>query len=304
MLTKTVVCGRLEATFCSLGASLSSLKFDGIELLSTFSSVEDFLPIESGYHGRIIAPIPGRREKPILLDGKPLAVMPNEGSVLAHGNTLGPSFKECPFEIVETEEETRVEFEFPLDIGKRIGKVVYALSRNEPRLEVRMSAPSLPKGPFSMAFHPYFCLGETSCLNLWLKFDSDKVATYDSRLVPQNYEKPAKWQDFSKGKLLGDAIKEGEAGGANGLDHCFHVLGRIELSGPKARMSIELSTGFAQLYSENFPAKGPLSLGQGHPKYAGIAIEPISDLVAASKSVEAREDEPYQNVSVFRFERA
>ena len=79
--------GGFSCVLSSLGAGLVSYKIDGTEMLSTFLE-EDWIK-DSTYHGRIIGPTVGRRDKPVFLDGRAFPLIPNEGNVILHGGKSG-----------------------------------------------------------------------------------------------------------------------------------------------------------------------------------------------------------------------
>ena len=277
----TIINGPLEAKFCSLGASLVSLKYGARELLLTPDSEEDFIADRHAYFGRIIYPFAGRTRLPIYQDGKELDLIPNEDQVMGHGGILSSAFMDWAGE--QQGNLVRFSLSFDSPFKARI-EVRYELTETSLLLRVDADPCGLSKSAF--AFHPYFNLGLESALPLRLTIASEIVAAYDPEtLLPLRFEKPSEELDFSMGKAVGEDIEKGILPTARlrGYDHCYLVNGKPCAKLESAELTIEVFSSLPclQVYSANWPS--PLLRGNKGLSYAGIAIEPMSIPMALSK---------------------
>lgn len=243
----------IELTLCSQGASIFRLLYNKEDMVLSPTNEKDFFK-EGIYYGKTIGRICGRTFK--------------DNQVVLHGGPNGLSWQDFSF----TKEDNKVTFTYlskgdeSSKEGNLLVKVIYILIANTLIVETEM----IPDC-FLMSYltnHTFFCLGESSVSDLFLKFDSDLFTIYDEKLLPLKKEKVLDKFNFKK---LTNVMKYGD------LDNYF-ILNSSNLLLQSNKYQLMLTTDYkgVHLYSDYFldDVKTRLSNIDHH---RALAIEPQDD---------------------------
>ena len=238
----------LELSVLELGATASSLKFNGSETMLGYSTPEEY---EEGtaYFSAVVGRYGNRiGGASFVLDGKRYELTANERKNQLHGGPMAFSKRKWTAENVD-ENEIRLSIFSPDGDNGFPGNlkmtVTYTLSGNALRLvfEAETDAPTV----FAPTFHPYFRYSGTPSIMI----NAGEHVEVDEELIPTGRLLPCEGRyDFSSLRPI-DSV----------YDDAFVLRGTHALTYKTPEYTMELHTDFpaAQVYS-------------GRP--GGVAIEP------------------------------
>ena len=280
----------LEVVLCEFGAGIYQIKLDGVPMIAGLKDYDAWLHCDA-YHGKTIGRIAGRLGKSQLhYQGKTYSLTANEGENTLHGGVKGFSFQRFSSRLCQTEKGTNVDFfltspdgdqGFPEEVRLRVR---YFLPENENLLRIEFEATSDKPTPVSLTNHIYFNLGAHSNIEDDLLYiDADESLHYDAELIPERYEKTPSYLDFSKGKRVGEDLKNPALAvrGSYGIDHAFHRANRdgkqphVILENDEYKMVMTSSYDDVVIYTSNYgPFDQTLSNGNRQELHYAIAVEP------------------------------
>ena len=309
-----LTCGRLTAEILPLGATLRSLRFDGVEMLlrlddpSVYATDDYYLNPVIGRCANRIAQ--GRFE----IDGEAFQVSTNEGPNTLHGGVEGWNRRVWS---VEQSDETSVtlaytspdgEMGFP---GEVRASVAFRLI--DDALEIVWSAVTDRATPVNLTHHLYFNLSgddQTPILDHTLEIAAEAITPTGPGLIPTGALLPVDNTpfDFRQPRRIGDALAEPhpELAAAGGLDANFALTGAapaLRLRSPESGIALTVETDQpgVQIY-------GGQGLKAPFVKNGALAIEPQGFPDAPNHptfpNVILRPGQRYQRRALYRFERS
>lgn len=240
----------LEVTFCTLGASIYSIKFLGKEMLLVPVNQDDY-KLPNFYHGKTIGRLCGRIIK--------------DNQVILHGGKEGISSRLFSYETYDN----KIVFEYNSPDGESgcdgnfFLRVIYELDGSS--LKMKYLATVDKDCLVSLTNHSFFCLGEDSVDKLSIKMDSDKYLDIDDQMLPKEMLPLPKHYNFKKYVSFS---KTGE------IDNYFQVNdGIIYLKSKDVALEIEFDFPGTVIYTDNFVDNVNTTLTD-KLTHRGVALEP------------------------------
>ena len=228
----------LKVTLCTLGASIYRIQYFGDDMVVTPKENSDFFR-DDIYFGKTIGDVCGR----ILVDDK----------VQLHGGLEGLSRK-----IFEIKRNNKNEVVFIY----KTTKVFYELL--DDGLVIKFEATTDNQKLLSLTNHAYFCLGESSINQLFLRMHASQYISYDKDLIPVQINKIDEPFIFDEYKQLGSVD----------IDNFFIVDGKtINLKSSKYELTIKSDFEGTQVFTDHFHDNVQTTLSD-NDYYRGVAIEP------------------------------
>lgn len=271
----------LKVTLTNLGASIYSIYFNDEIMTLTAKNSFDFLK-ENIYYGKTIGPICGRIKNGVLnIDNKEYRYTPNEGKNALHGGKDNLSTKIFDVEIKNNEIIYVVSFK------EVLYKVIYQISEIDNSLIVKYEVKAKEDTPIALTNHSYFCLGDKSIDNLYLKIDSSKyIEVNKNDLIPIQELDVINSLDFRKGKRISLDINDPYLinSRTKGYDHSliFDKEKKISLFNDRYLLDILTDYSAAQIYSDNYIDNIPVINTDDKIRRA-IAIEPQDNQLKRSE---------------------
>ncbi len=251
-------CGKTELSVISLGAAISSLRYDGQELLLGFEDAEGY---EKGWSylnmivGRYANRIRGGR---VNISGREYQLECNEGRNQLHGGTEGLHKKRWTLSAHSDESFTLSctspdgECGYPGEL-----KVSVSYTVTDASMTVRFQAVSDRDTVFAPTTHAYFRLNP-SCFDTRLRLNASRYMPTDGENLPLGICPVDERFDFRSLRPIGE-----------NYDHCFIPDGECSalLSGEKTAVFFRSDFPAMQLYTGEF-------LPPAFEKNAGFALEP------------------------------
>lgn len=306
----------MKLVLSTYGAGLYECSINGVNMNYTPLSKADYAS-SLAYYGKTVGRIAGRIAKgELTLNGVTYSLSKNEkgDSQTLHGGKEGYSFKEWGYIEKENDEAYYVCFYlnsphldngFPFEVKPG---VVYVLYKHKNEFQIQLFAEVEEETPVNLTNHGYWNLGEEDILDAALYVRSKKVASYDDNLLFAGYEDPLPCLDFSKGKLLKEAVSDPAIFDTplKGVDHNFlldgvnsHVPSIILENGGK-RMEIFTNCPAVQIYSDNYPNEDlVMASGKKDKINAALAIEP--QCTGYLKDMMVKKGEPLAQLIDYRF---
>ena len=280
----------LTVTFCDLGASIYSIKFNNKEMLLTPKDIEDY-STNNMYHGKTVGRTANRIKGNIIkIDGKSYKLEENEFGNTLHGGANGLSTKIFKYKIKDSKNSYKVTFNrtskdsesgFP---GKLKTTITYSVHKIKPELKIDFKAKTDQPTLCDLTNHSYFNLGEESVKPLSLKISSSKyLLTTTDELLPLSYKDVFEELDFRKIKRIKKGLKSPliKQGKANGYDHYLkfdEISKKPQITLKSKDVQLKISTDFegVQIYTDNYEDDIEY-FGTHEELNRGIAIEPMDD---------------------------
>lgn len=253
----------LDVTFCDLGASFYDIHYLGEPMILSCKNVQDFLK-PGVYYGKTIGRVAGRINNSVAFINNVPYYLANVGPkrICLHGGMFGLSTQRFAYELDVKDHEITLTFKyysmhlesgFP---GNMSIKVIYKMYDFKNDIDVKFIAISDQDTLCNLTNHAYFCLGESSNNNLYLKMDSDRFVEVDKNMIPI-YEKPVdEIRDFSSFKCIGEHVDDDILKYTDGYDQHFLFSNDankvIYLKGERYQLKITTDYDGAQIYSDNF----------------------------------------------------
>ena len=261
----------LQVTFCSLGASIYSIRFNGRLMTLTPKRKRDYL-LSYVYHGKIIGPVCGRIKKgKLFIKDKEYDFMPNEGENTLHGGPSGFSNQIFDYELLND----GIKFSYEDILGTYV--VEYHLTDDS--LRTNFIVHPKQEIPLALTNHSYFTLGSKNILKAKLQINSSKFIEVNSKdLIPERIKGVPACLNFKKLRNIGRCINNPylKNSRTNGYDHSLildEMGSPIVLENKKYRLTITSDFNAVQIYSDNYN-KHVEMLGTKELVHRGIAIEP------------------------------
>ena len=183
--------GDLELKFLSIGASLSSVKYQGQQVLRQIPDAE-YLK-SKGHFGSIAGPIANRvRNAKVTIDGNDYHLDKNQGDHTLHGGFKGLGLREW---VLSNSSHCMIEFQITLKHlelglpGDRTFTCRYTIA-NKNTLEVNLSMTANQTTMCNLAPHPYFCLDDSgTILDHQLEVFADSYLIKDQEQLPTGEQK-------------------------------------------------------------------------------------------------------------------
>jgi aldose 1-epimerase len=312
--------GRLRLKTTSLGASAAALFYAPYD----FSLIKELQPeaylVHRQHFGAIAGPIANRiAEAKLTLNGRDFLLERNEGETCLHSGNKGLGRQLWQ---VALHEKDRIIFSldqpdgalgFP---GNRRFECQYRLSHKDGDecLSVDLTMTSDQDTFCNMTFHPYFCLDNSGIiLSHQLYVDADGYLEKDTDKLPTGNITPLSPDGlgFNPAKPLSFLMSENQSE----LDHHFclnltrdqnHPVAVLYSALSSIEMKIETNQPGMQIYA-------PKSLDPKLKDPEGKAFKPFSSICVESQkwpdaarhphfpSIVVKANEPYQNLTVFKF---
>lgn len=250
----------LSLTVMNLGATMTSLKVDGEEVLLSYATPEEYLN-GSAYIGAIVGRNANRIDQArFTLNGKEYELTPNEGKNQLHG---GPNaFDQRVWNIDEVDENHIKLSIFSPDgdngyPGNLNASVTYTLEDNQ--VFIDFEAQSDEDTIFAPTTHNYFNLGHLKTVfDTEIKINADEYLPVNEELLP--LEKAPCVDEFNFKGLR--PIKQN-------YDHCFILNDEkaVEAHGGHIQLLLETDFPGLQLYTGEY-------LNDAYCANEGFAIEP------------------------------
>ena len=303
----------LEITFCSLGASIYSIKYRNHYVTYHEEDYDKFFN-SLKFSGKTLGRVAGRiKDAVIKVNNKYYHLEKNEKNNTLHGGKHSLSFKDFEVSLSENEELINVVFKYTspkLECGfpgeVRV-IVVYSISKKENKFSIHYHVNASELTPISLAPHIYWRLLDQDILSHRLKINANYISKLDKQLIILGKEKVKKIYDFSKEKRIGQDIKEAilDNPSANGYD-CGFILNesnepQIVIKNAGIKLSVKTDMNMALIYTNGHFGKDKM-LGYGLDKqYGGVAIEPQM-YPANFKDLLIDKDHPFDHYISFHLE--
>lgn len=278
----------LTVTFCNLGGSIYSIKYNGELMTYQAKEIKDFLR-EDVYNGKALGRVAGRiPDGQLVVDKKVYKLCPNEGKTVLHGGQGAISSKKFSLRVFNTTDHVHVvytyfslagEAGFP---GNGLFEVHYTIMNDVPSCKVKLLSYVNEKTPVSMTLHTFFSLGEENLKNLSLKINASNYLDISKEtLVVGDAKKVPECLDFRKSKPILKDIDDPFVNGGKlkGYDHSF-ILDNVDKETPQVvleskKYKLNVYTDFDSVivYSDNFDAKFAADNSKEKTR-RGVAIEP------------------------------
>lgn len=301
-----------EATVMTYGATLTSLKIAGHEVLCGYDSLSEYIADDS-HQGGIIGRVANRiKDAEINVDGKLYHLTKNDGENCLHG---GNGFDRRVWSIVDfcdtgvTLSYFSKDFEegFPASVEVR---VTYSID-SEGALKIDYFATADGKTPIALTNHAYFNLNEigTDVLTHTAKINADSYTEVNDTLIPTGKRPSVDGGalDFRQEREIGKRI--GEVG--MGYDHNF-ILSPTEekydslplaarVCGNTISMSVYTDQPGIQFYTGNFLCGEPdFKGGKKRIKHGAFCLEAQTE-PGNAKIYNA--DEEYRQTTIYKLEK-
>ena len=306
--------GRLSAEILTLGATLRSLRFEGVEVLLRLDDLGAYATDDYYLNpiiGRCANRIAGGRFE---IDGEAFQISTNEGSNTLHGGAEGWNRRTWS---VEQADETALTLSYVSPDGEMgfPGEVraTVAFRLTDEALEVVSSATTDRATPVNLTHHLYFNLSgddQTPILDHTLEIAAEAITPTGPGLIPTGALLPVDGTpfDFRTPRRIGDVLAEQhpELAAAGGLDANFALTGAapaLRLRSPESgiAMTVETDQPGVQIY-------GGQGLRTPFVKNGALAIEPQGFPDAPNHpnfpSVILRPGETYRRSALYRFKRS
>lgn len=261
----------LEVTFCTLGASIYSIRFHHRLMTLTPKRKRDFA-LSYVYHGKTIGPVCGRiKNGQLFIKDKEYDFMPNEGENTLHGGPSGLSNQIFEHTLIEN----GIRFVYTDNKGRYV--VEYHL--NEDTLRIDYHIYPIQETPLAITNHSYFTLGNRNILKTKLQIKASKfIEVNPIDMIPERVKAVPTCLNFNTPRNIGRCINNLylKNSKTNGYDHSLildETGNQILLENKKYRLSIVSDFTAVQIYSDNYN-EGVEMFGTKEKVYRGIAIEP------------------------------
>ena len=257
----TISAKRLQVSVLSLGATVTSLLFDGRETVLGYDTPAAYLH-GSSYIGAVV----GRYANRICgagfaIDGRAYSLSPNEGENQLHG---GPEAFDRRVWQGESLGENAIRFTLDSPDGDNgyPGNLTAAVTYTvlDTTLRIDFAGRSDRDTVFAPTSHMYFNLGGTEhILDTTLRINADAYVPVDGRGIPLGGAKPVDAVfDFRTARPI-----------ARDYDHCFILTDPVACRASAGGVGLEICTDYPalQLYTGS-------ALAAPHRKNQGFALEP------------------------------
>ncbi len=281
----------LEVILTSYGAGIYKFRYDGLDLVTSPESLDDYLT-STAYYGKTIGRHSGRLQGPMFtIDGKSFRVMTdkNEPSQL-HSGPEGLSFQHFQLSSYEHMGSAfRVTFSCHLKAftdgfpGHLNVDVTYELTKEE-TLKIGYKATTSEPTICNLTSHLYLNLGQhkETIKRHKLYINSDRYLKIDEKYQLLSIENTVSTVfDFRLPVLLENRIHQVKQPDIAGYDHCF-LLNKhddreavLTLSDTESDMAVDIYTDYPSIlvYTHNHPAIVPLHDVNTDGVHSSIAIE-------------------------------
>ena len=279
----------MEVVFSSLGATIASIKIDGLPMTESPLNIEDLRKTDI-YYGKTIGQIANRVKDGIVeIDGIKYQLEQNEGQNTLHGGLQGLSNQSFAIQRFQKDDYFVVIYSLKKSKKRGIlpGKidyfVVYTLFDKDCSLGVEFRAISDKDTVIALTNHSYFCLGESNLDRLLLQIPADRFVESDPQsLLPLRELPVPKCLDFRQKKPITKDINDHYLVNSrtNGYDHnlLFCDNSPIVLESPNYKLEILTDFTGAQIYTDNYK-DGIRMMNSVDELRRGIAIEPQDSLL-------------------------
>lgn len=277
--------GNIDATFCSLGASIYSIKFCG-NIMTLGPKNKDSFLLDNIYYGKTIGRVANRiKSNKIVINNQTYVLLNNENENTLHGGLEGISTKNFKFNIHKYKDFTKIVFSylskhlesgFPGNLNIKISYLVYDNS-----IKIIQEGISDEDTVLSLTNHTYYSLNNKNVENLKLTIDSSRyVYPNPVDLVLEDIRKVDDTLNFKKGRLIGMHINDQIILNTKACGYDYFYL----FDNPKKRIKVRLESSFfkldlstnydgVQIYTDNYE-DGIECETSSNKKRRGIAIEP------------------------------
>jgi len=332
ILRYTLCRGDVSVEIINYGATITSLKVGGTDILLGFDNIDGYQSKTGGrnpYMGAVIGRVGNRiAEAKFTLDGKEYVLAQNNGPNALHGGLVGFDKVMWKGSIVNKEKlvfsyiSKDGEEGYPGDV---LVNVCYSLEEDG-QFRIEYSGMVTAATPINLTNHSYFNLGghgagATGLENHVVTMSCRSFTPVSDKLIPTGdiVSVDATVFDLTKPTRLGDVLSNCPGGDNNGFDHNFVVHGddklnkvcRIEQLDTKIWLECWTDQPGCQFYTGNFiPQDGSL-VGKGgsvYGKHAGFCLETQIHPDAVNQvnfpSPIIRPGEHYTHTTVFKFGQA
>lgn len=251
----------LEASFITLGATMTSLKFKGKDCVLSYATPEEYTADVGNYLCVTVGRYANRiGNSEFTLNGKTYSLPANEGKNILHG---GPAAFHKRLWAADADDESVT---FTIDSadgdngfpGNLTAGVRFSLDGAALRVEFtgRTDAPTV----FAPTVHPYFCFdGFENVMRAKMQLAATGHTEVDGGLIPTGVILPCEGRfDYAEGREISED-----------LDDCFitpgDFAGSVEMNG--IRMEVWTDFPALQVYTSG-------SIGAPFKKNAAVALEP------------------------------
>ena len=259
--------GKLEVRVSEYGATVRSVKFDGVECVLGYDTIDGYVSGNS-YQGATVGRYANRiAGGSFILDGKKYELDKNEnGKTTLHGGETGFRFKILSGEAVG-DSSARFSAVSPDGDGGFPGEMRFSVtfSVKDNALEIKYEATSTKTTVMNFTNHAYFTLGAENCLDTELKINAFAFSPIDSDMIPTGKNVPVDGTPFDlrEPKRIGDGIASSypQIVAEKGYDHNFCLCGEpravkecaAEAFCPASGITVVCSTDLPglQLYTTN-----------------------------------------------------
>ena len=262
----------LYVTFCTLGASIYSIRYNHRLMTLSPKQKSDFLRPDI-YHGKTIGPVCGRiKNGKLFIKDKEYDYPVNEGKNTLHGGPDGFSTRIFDYELLEKG------IRFTCKDEKATYTIDYLFFEKD-ELRINFNVGLFDEMVLSLTNHSYFTLGSRNILKTKLMINAPEfIEVNPDDLIPERIRKVPKCLDFRKPRNIGRCINNPylKNSKTNGYDHSLileDVGCPVILENKKYRLTINSSFEAVQIYSDNYE-NGVEMIGTKDKVYRGIAIEP------------------------------
>lgn len=205
----------LQVGLSNYGARLVELLYNGVNVIVSFPSMEDYFVAPKFYHGATIGRYANRiRNGEFKLHDAVYTLRVNNGPNHLHGGPTG--FHARVWEVTEQKENTVTLRYLSVDGEEgypgNVDVSVRFTAREDDALEITYRATTDATTPFNITNHAYFNLnGSGTALNHQLLINADQYTPVDTNLIPTGIE-PVEGTafDFRESKTIGRDINKDE----------------------------------------------------------------------------------------------
>ncbi len=279
--------GQIELELFSYGASIYSIKFNGLEVTVRPDDVDAFLNAEF-YYGKTCGRTGGRLIMPSFqIDDKSYPITPFRGEATKlHGGALGFSYRH--FELVSTHEEnetSKVVFKIVSADGEEgyPGEltlfVTYTLDENN-QINIAFDATTTKDTLCSITNHVYVNLDGTGTINNHhVQVEASKYVDLKPNLTPKGKALVENTPfDLRKLSSIDSNLKALDDTPIGGFDHTWlfdHEIGKAIISDSKNELALEVTTNNPAIviFAHNIPSVDALPKRYGKGIRSGLTIE-------------------------------
>lgn len=299
--------GNLAVEFCTIGASIYSLKYYGQEMLLTPKDKDEFISSKE-YFGKSLGRVAGR----IICNYDGMNLDNTHANYCLHGGYNNLSYQNFSYNIKHSHNSEIIIFEYLSKDGE-CGfrgnvdfKITYRIWAD--RLEVSYEAHSDMPTILNFSNHMYFNFGDMDLLDYNLYIPATKVLEMDENQLPISEGDLPNYLNFSKSHKISKDIASITTNFPNTIDHTYLLdqndnqfkTGLI-LQNSNYKMTVKTTYEAMNCYLNCFDSNIEFTNALVKKDFKGLAVEPVHNNL--SSRIKTNADETYFERTTYYFTR-